>query len=339
MIKVNRNDYILVNYTAKKPMLALVIDPNHHKADLEVDGDENSDTMITYEPEKVVANLGPNPKHGSAFGVEIAPYVNSLTSKNFGKIDIYRKLDEKEIKALKRAMKNVFPKLQEHRCDISLPIRFKIKPAKGKYAGYFKMITRKKDNHVMDYICLQPQVMTDPLYLEYVIAHEVAHSLWFRAVPDNLKAKWVKLYRKRLVLIDVKNKELEALGNEIMSYEGSIKDYMKEMAEEDTNEIIKEVLSWIKKRHRMSGRDLRLLQDHASDVIMELWPSHAELTKGKNDPTEYAMKNVEEFFAESVALQVTGKRLAKDIQKALSVTLKKMMYVVDVKGLYEDEDD
>lgn len=337
-MKINRDDYILVQYTGKKPSLALVIDPNHHKADLEVsDENQQMDTMITYDPENVIANLGPDPKVGKAFGVDIEPYINSITSKKYGTIHIYRKMDDKDFKALKRSMKTLYPKLKANRCDITLPLTFRIKPAKGKHAGYYKMVTRRKDNQVMDYICLQPKVMTDPIYMEYVLAHEIMHSLWFRAVPDHLKAKWLKLYRKRLVMTKIKKTELDSLSQEIANYSGTISDYMKEMADEDTNAIIKEVLSWIAKHHRMKKREIKLLQDFDVEALMDLWPTHAEITKGLNDPTEYAMKNVDEFFAESGALFITGKKLRKDITKALKVTLKKMMYVVDVAGMYDDD--
>ena len=340
MIKVRKDDYIIVNYTGKKPSLALVIDPNHHKADLEVSKDENSqvDTMITYDPENVVANLGPDPKVGKVFGIDIEPYRNTLTSKKFGQIHIYRKMDEKDFKALKRAMKSLYPKLKANRCNITLPLTFRVKPPKGKYSGYFKMITRKKDNQVMDYIALTPKVMTDPQYLEYVLAHEIMHSLWFRAVPDHIKAKWLKLYLKRVLLVKIKRNTLEALGKELVAYNGTINDYMKEMADEETNAVIKEVLTWIAKKQRIDRRSMKLLQEYDSDRLLELWPSHAEITKGMNDPTEYAMKNVEEFFAECGALHITGKKCRKDIQKALKYTFKKMMYVVDIAGMYDDDD-
>lgn len=336
-MKINKDDYILVHHVGKKPNLALVIDANRHKADLEL-GDENPevDSMITYDPDKVVANVGPEPSFGKVFGVDIEPYRNTIVSKNFGPIHIYRELEAREITALKRAMKNLYPKLKKHRCDITLPIKFRVKPARGKYAGFFKMITRKKDNEVLDYISIMPKIMSDPQYLEYVLAHEIAHSLWFRAVPDDIKARWLKLYLKRLSLTNVKKDRLNSLGKEIVSYQGSINDYMKEMADEDDIILIKEILKWVAKNRRISKREIKLLQDYDCDMLLDLWPTHAELAQAKNDPTEYAMKNVDEFFAESVALKVAeGKKLSADIEKGLKVTLPKMMYIEDQKSLYD----
>lgn len=340
MINISRDDYILVQHKGTKPSFALVIDPKHHKASLELGaGNHSDDDMITYDPKSVIANFGQDPRPGKAFGITIEPFRSRITSKNFGEIDIYRKMEEPEFTALKKAMKSLYPKLEAHRCHITLPVRFVIRPAQGKYAGYFKMITRRKDNVILDHICLMPKIMTDVPYLEYVIAHETMHSLWFRAVPDDLKAKWLKLYRKRLSLVNIKKVTLESLGREIASYEGTVTDYMKEMADDETNSIIKEVLTWISKYHRLSKREIRLLQDYDNEALMDLWPTHAELAKGNNDPTEYAMKNVAEFFAECGALKVTGKKLSKDIQKGLAVTFKRMMFIPDVKGLDNDQDD
>src|SRR5690606_22027863 len=135
-----------------KNRLALVIDPTHHKADLELEPDTDKDSGITYDPTAVVCNLGRSPTIGKAFGVDVEPYITTIESKNFGRIHLYRKLDDKEMSSLKKAMNALYPKLKQNRAHQTLPLAFKIKHAKGKYAGYYKF--KRKGKSITDYICL-----------------------------------------------------------------------------------------------------------------------------------------------------------------------------------------
>lgn len=322
-IPVQKDDYVLLNLGRPKPVLALVLTKRQAYLDSGAEKDDDGKNNVNYTPEQVVANLGPDPKIGQAFGVKVEPYIKSFEYRGWGNIHLFRKLDQLERKALKSGLNRTEKLLKSKKLWKTMPIDIYVRPKKGKYAGHYTF-RKAKDGTISDSITIHAETLKDPKYNTYIFTHEIGHAIWFRFVPKHIQAKWLKLYAKRVKVTKTSEKDLKDLLDSVLGYSGTLRDYTKEMADEDDIVLIKEVYSYISKKHRISKEDVDLLMEEDRSKLKALWPSHAELSEARTDVTEYAMTNVREFFAEAFAYHVTGKVLPQDVTKALSVTFKKL---------------
>lgn len=321
MLTINKDDYIILRHRSK-PTLCFVLNAKSRRAVVEKTLHLDEPENITYEDENVLANLGANPVNGKVFGVDVTPYVRTINSKKYGPIHLFRNVPKKELKALRAALDKMFDKYDEVASTAFLPLHAThVLPKKGKYAGCY--IAKSKGSEVMDVIKYHPETLADPIYNEYLVAHEFAHGLWYRCVPLDMRARWIKLYQKRMTLTAIKNNHLEELFSELARYEGTIRDYSKEVADDAEKLVIKEVFTYFKRYHRMSPTDVELLLTHDSGKLGDMWPNRAMLTEGRADLSQYALTNVEEFFAEAVSYHMVGKTVPKDVKKALTSTFKK----------------
>lgn len=319
-ININKDDYVVVRHR-KKPTLCLVLNDKSRRAVIEKTLRTDEPEHITYEMEDVLCNLGQDPQHGKIYGIDVMPYRRTIESSKFGPILLFRDVPKKELKALNKAMKSVYAEFEKQASVAFLPLyQIHLLPKKGKYAGSYT--AKVKGGDVFDTIKLHPDTFADPIYNEYLIAHEFAHGLWYRCVSQALRVKWMNLYQKRLKLSTINSKHLEELCSEIVRYDGGIRDYMKEVAEEDEKSVIKEVLTYFKRYHSMAAPDVDLMLAHDSGKLADMWPTRAMLSESRPDISQYAMTKVEEFFAEAVAYHMTGKMLPKDVKKGLDRTFK-----------------
>lgn len=320
-IAVEKDDYIIARYRSKT-VLCFVLNSGSCSAVLEKTLHTDEPENITYEDENVLCNLGSNPQNGKIYGIDINPYRNTIDTKTFGPIHLFRDVPKKELKELRKAMKTVFKKFDEQASTAFLPLfQIHILPKKGKYAGSYH--AKAKGSEVWDQIKLHPDTFSDPIYNEYLIAHEFAHGLWYRCVPMNIRAKWMNLYQKRRKLSSIGQKHLDELYKELIRYEGGIRDYMKEVADDEEKLVIKEVMTYFKRYQSMSADDVELMLTHDSGKLADMWPNRALLSETRPDISTYAMTKVEEFFAEAVAYHMTDRTLPKDVQKGLDITFKK----------------
>jgi len=320
-ITVEKDDYIIVRYR-NKSVLCFVLNGKSCRGVIEKTLHTDDPENITYESENVLCNLGPNPQNGKIYGIDVTPYRSTIDTKTFGPIHLFRDVPKKELKALRSAMKTVHKKFEKEASTAFLPLyQMHILPKKGKYAGSY--LAKSKGSEVWDQIKLHPDTFVDPIYNEYLIAHEFAHGLWYRCVPMDIRAKWINLYQKRRKLNSINQKHLDELYQELMRYEGGIRDYIKEVADDEEKLVIKEVLNYFKRYQSMSSDDVELLLLHDSGKLADMWPSRALLSETSPDISTYSMVKVEEFFAEAVAYHFTGRTLPKDVQKGISITFKK----------------
>jgi hypothetical protein len=325
MIAVKDDDYIIGDHRGRMALM-LVLNAKSGRCVLEK-------TLIADEPEHVVVkeeqiycNLGQEPLSGKAFGIDIKPYIKTIETKSYGPIHIFRKLEDGDLTALKKALKAVYS-LFESKATVSfLPLySTNIEPAKGKYAGSYKF--KQKGLESFDTMHLHPKVLNDIEFNKYIIAHEWSHGIWYRCVPFQLRAKWLNLYQKRLLLSNISEKELEELCIDVVNYEGGLGDYCKEVGDDHVKSVIKEVLIYFKRYHHMDQRSVELMLHEDSGKLSEIWPTSAKLTEERADISEYSLKNVEEFFAESFANYILGRMLPKDVQKGIDATVKKLSSV------------
>jgi hypothetical protein len=329
-IKFREKDYLIIDFNGKNKLGKVAA----------VKGDKKSGTIILEEAlgrdgelrekfsrDDVVANLGTEPKTGKAFGVSVEPYKRSLEHKKFGQIDLYLDITDKHITRLFKGLDTAYALFKKNASTDFLPLgkNLELRHNSGKMVG--KYAFRQKKNENQDTMLLCPVDFRDPTYNLYVICHEMAHGLWFRCVPSNVKARWIKLYESRMVVRDIPKVSLKGLMREVKNYQCDIKSYMKEAADEDTTLILKEVSKYIKRLHRLSERELFLACSEDQGLLETVWPSRTQLSEPQADVSEYALHSTPEFFAEALALSLTGTLLPKDVKKELKATMRQLTII------------
>lgn len=318
---INRNDYVVINRGRKKT-LCFILNPKSRTAVVESTLSTDDPEQFNYEDEDVVANLGQDPSNGKVHGLTVEPYIKTISTKKYGPIEFYRKMDRNETKAFQNALKSAYEIFKAESSVGFLPVsKIVVRPSQGKYAGSYKASV--KGGEIRDEVRFYPETFSDEIYNLYIICHEFAHGLWYRCVPHKLRSKWINLYQKRVTLSKITARHLEDLCKSLLDHSGGIADYRKEVADEEEKAVIKEVLSYFKKYHSMDVTSLDLLLGYDSGSLVDMWPTAAMLSESKPDISVYSMKNPEEFFAEAVAYRMTSKKLPKDVEKALTATFQR----------------
>lgn len=321
MITVNRDDYVIAKHRGK-PTLFLVLDPKSMRSVIENTVHTDEPEHVTVEEEDILCNLGLKPHHGKLYGIDVQPYLRTIESTKFGPIHLFRDVPKKELKSLREVMNTVYNEYKAQASVAFLPLhQIRILPKRGKYAGMYK--AKARGSEVFDSIDLFPETFADPIFNAYMMAHEFAHGLWYRCVDYPTRVKWMNLYQKRLKLSSVEEKHLQELCDDVMRYEGGIRDYMKEVADDTEKMVVKEVLGHFKRHHKMAPQDVDMMLSHDSSKLAEMWPTAAVLIEERPDVSTYSMTKVEEFFAEAVAFTIVGKTLPKDVKNGIDYTFKK----------------
>ena len=319
-MKIESDTYAIIKYRGK-PKLAYVLNGKSRKAVLNDSLCTDEPINFTFDADQVMCALGDAPEQGTLYGVKVEPFLKTVETEKYGPIHFFRYMKPREKEALKTAMRAVYEFYQKNISVDFLPLNgLFIRNAKGKYAGSYKAMTRA--NEWKDQITFHPKDFSDANYNVYLVAHEFAHGVWFRCVPHRVKAKWIKLYDKRMRLNEITEDYLTDLCKSIISYEGGMNAYIKEVADDEEREVIKEIITYFKKHHGLGRDNVELLIEYDSEKLAKIWPHVALLTEKRVDISQYATTKVEEFFAEALAYHVTGKSLPADITKAIEATIK-----------------
>ena len=320
-----KDDYLIVTHNGK-PHLGLAIGPARLLLEKGVEEDDST-LVIEFKHEDVCANLGQNPRVGKVFNVNVEPYQRTIDIPDWGQMRIYRTGSTKEeVRNLRNALEKTAALLKKHKAFefIKSLSHIELRSKTGKWAGSYKCV-RSKDESPKDVIALNNIPLDDEKYLIYVLTHEAAHGVWHRMVPKHIQAKWLNLYAKRITVQTFGEKRMRLLLDAILKYDGSINDYMKEMADEEEVLIAKEAMAHIRKIHKLDRYDLDLIHDSGDKVrLADIWPKLADIGNPTYDPSEYALTNPKEFFAECMSFFLTGTKLTKDIVTACEKTLTKL---------------
>lgn len=295
---------------------------------VEKDDADSDEMQVSFKPADVLANLGKKPNVGSVYGLKIEPFIRKLQIPFFGEVRVYRENFTKEnvdvLKSCAEAVEKLFKKNRLTKWLDNLS-HVELRSKKGKYAGSFTC-RRSKDDPKVDSISLNNIPFDDRTYLEYVLIHECTHGVWFRQVPDHLKAKWSKLYTKRIERKSYDQSDLRDLLQSIKGYDGSINNFSKEMADDAQRHLLKEIYSYIKRVHKLDRGDVDTLVENDRDALESIWPEHQDISNQTNDVgSEYALTNVREFFAETMTFHLLGRKLPKDVTKGCEATLQKVL--------------
>ena len=313
-MKTNQGDYIVVRIGPKNALAKVQValtEKKKFKAVLEVEAQEaETPTPFDFNPDEVVANLGPAPAPGKAYGVKIEVLHRRIPTKFFGEIRIMRDFDDTQFKKLKSTLKSVETewnrrKLPETRIDTI------IKSQDGKYSGSYR--TRSAETDLMT---LMPH--EDMSEMSYVVSHELAHGLWYRNFTPRMHNAWVKMYHKAVVLYEIGNKDLVAMLKEIEESEDLFA-YIRG-CDEETQPVMKAILRYVKQVH---GVDKKHLQTALvlGESIESYWPHSIEIGDKELIISDYARKSPEELFAEAFAFHFAGSKLPKSIARLLEDSL------------------
>jgi len=322
-ITYGRDHYLIIRDEKGKPALGLAYGKNKILLEKGIE-DEDSDTTYAFQDEDVLCNLGAEPTSGiSVMGIKIEPFDQTIKIKNFGPLHMYRTLEEREQKYLIQVFAKAYELLDQKNITQFLPLHaMQYYNPRGKYEGsYTHKVSKSGDR--LDSMMLRMVDPKDRKHNLYVILHELGHGVWFNMVPEDIKAKWIKLFSKRILLETVKPKTLGYMCEHVINAEGTFSDFIK--ASEDDADIIllKEIRKYIMRVHKLTTDEIDVLSVMQPEMIKEMWPEAQKLTTPETDISEYAMTNVKEFFAESFAFYMTERALPSDVTKGIEYTIKK----------------
>lgn len=339
-MKIQTKDLVIVQVTDKRKALVTVTQDNdgdfvgfEHD-----DGVRNKETrsVLEFNADDVIANLGRKPQVGStAYGKRIEPFVSSEKMPMLGTVAFFRSLEEGEIAAIRKGLARVLAKLQDLKLINMLNLEVNIYPKRGsKYAGSYTY----KGGDAVDVLALFPKDFSD---LNYLLWHEFGHYIWFRYLSEKLKARWVNAFRKSIDVSRQGDAQLKRMLKDLQkSDEPTCKDFRKQLDPESA-ELFDEVLGFISSYHNLSAKHIDILRGNDFD-ISEYWPELVNLQNLTPIISEYATKNPEELFAETIGFIFTKKEVPASLTKLWNKTydaLPKDGKVAKTSTKDDDEDD
>jgi hypothetical protein len=281
---------------------------------------EKDDTVtpVKFPMENVIVSLGKTPKIGSSHGVKIEPFLDSEELDMWGTVMYYRRVIKKERKIMRTALARTIEVLDKRGLATFIPVKLEVREHNGKHLGFYK---HSKKEGVEPIICLKPPTFElEPEDIDYIIYHEASHGIWHTSVNSALRALWVKLFEKRVKCTSIKQVQLDLILSNVSDYKnGGIKDFIKDEADDQEQEIIKECLSYMKKVYKLSVEDIDILLQE--DNIDKYWPTYTDFSKVFPDISTYSMTSVQEFFAESLAHALMKNPLPKDVKELIKETV------------------
>ncbi len=307
-------DYLTVDSQGKKYLVTVTKKSDSMCAGVNQKHAPYVEEEITFENDEVLANYGVRPGRS---GYEV--HLTSSRLSGIGELNFFVKLSSAERDEIKDVVKKGHKALDKKSLASFFPLNFEIRAGKGKALGYYSL-DMKTDIDTMGFRMGELQDLTHTFY------HEAAHGIWERLVTKrSTKAKWISLYNEFIDVESLSTKHIRRMYEDFASMACSMTEYKASLKEDEGQEmLLKEVLSYIKKYHRLSIKDLDILADSDDKkTIKKLWPNDAiSLTKEKETGISlYSLKSPLELFCESFAFYMTGKGLPKTVKKLLSKTL------------------
>lgn len=325
---VERDDFVMLHEPGMtKPVLAKVLklkNTGYHvilsderRAQY---GDDDYKADVSHD--MVVANLGPKPSFGKVYKADVEPYTATLQTKCF-KLPIIDMvgMDEGEakkvlsaaVKLRKVAKKYGFAKYIRN-------IQVLVKPGLTNAAGMWAM---KKDQgeRIILFLPCTDRLADNALPFDYVFFHEIGHHFWNLYMKPEEQARWVKLHRRGLSVEDISATKVTQL-RAALEQAGSIKDYRKELDEEE-KKIFSKVLSTVCKTMNVKPSEIDVLLA-AGDNLSDHWiTTPVPMSNSKIIITEYARKNPQELFAECVAHVFAGMEMPEKLGKITTNAIRK----------------
>ena len=306
-LSVKLKDYVIVEYGDKrKKLLAQIIgEAKGDKFEVVFDGASRADAETTegdtVSRADILANLGPAPKPGTAYGVKVEPYVKTIRHAPWGDIHFFDRLDEQHEEAMLAAMDRVYKELKSMGLHTEFPLETHIRPAKGKYAGSYRFRPGKPT----DILSLHPQEWGNRRAVELLLWHELGHYLQTRFFTRKQERRWINAYHDNVTLSSTTFEDLEELRKDFIDSGDVIKHFGSELDEEQ-GVIWDAIIYWIGTYHALKPKHLDVLVDGGSNLA-NIWPTDPVfLTNQEVLVTDYANKDPDEFWCEAFCYHMTG---------------------------------
>lgn len=283
----------------QKAMMNDELDSHHEQADL-----------------KILANVGSNPEDGTVFGVRTEPFIRQVKVPGWGQVHFFRRMKKIERARLIKALHWTFEAFnKKHIWPVKHFFTIVRPDISAKYAGMYRHV--RNDDKSDTIMLFATSFMADTRYL---VAHELAHSVWYTLMDKEDRNAWVQLYIRNNTPVRNSHNKITAIIKGIGDSE-SISAYRKQ-AEPDEKEVLKEALKYIKRVHHIREFELEDLIQSGENVDA-LWPSDPIwLRSHKPWVTDYSGESAAELFAEALSYYIVGKKIPEKIATQIEKTLK-----------------
>ncbi len=334
-LQINKKDYVI----------ASIVDKNYLVKVSNVSGETITGDIATISSDKgepvtffvddVISNLGDKPKSGTTYGIKVEIF-NRFIDTDFGKVAAFVYLDKASRKEISKYYNKAYKILNNFGLlGFTYTLEHEIRDKAGKMCGCYKSQKNLDFNDTMTFFV---NAERGDLSIEEVILHESGHGIWHRLIQqDNLKSKWVEDYSKFIEVETVSDKAIKSHKVKLISSGNSFSEYKKNLkltGDELDEVLINGIIKYFKEARRLSIKDLDYVALYDKDFLKEIWPVHAQdLSVVKQNPiSEYAMKNVQEYFCECFRLHAIGKKLPKTTRKLMEKTISVSARVEKLKG-------
>ena len=264
-------------------------------------------------PRDVLLNLGPDPRPGKVYGVDILRPVGSKDSDDFGRITFFYKPSKDVGANLMDAFSKVAKIFKRQRLDFAIGEGvWEVMAPQGSKAGMYKR-SKKPDLNPHRFL-IHPELLPATEY-PYVISHELAHHLHSEFMNNpKLNAAWIRLFNTSIKPTSIsKEKSLELL-KAMENHDGPPSTLGSTLSDDDTR-AFRMILRVIQVYRSVSVKELDTLAESDDlDEIRDLWPKRA-IPQRELEPvvSQYATKNYRELVAEAISFYLTGKKLPKEV--------------------------
>lgn len=269
---------------------------------------------------QIVAVLGDKPAPGSAYGCTIEPFCRTLVHPEWGNVHWHLQMPKTEKLALKNALDSVAKKLNRAKLFAFVAegaLELEVRPPKGRYTGMYHYKIKNGEN--LDRMILRPKMGVP---MDYVVAHESGHGVWYRLLTPSQHARWIRLYHSYTKMQEFEPHHLRKLRDDYIADSVPVRDFRGQLEEAQVL-LFDNLISTLCGNTRLTTRHLDVLAETASlETIKESWPTHIEDSDFEIAVTEYGTNNPEEFFAETFAYWLLGQKLPKRVQAAMDNTVK-----------------
>lgn len=316
---VETGDYLILNIVAGKRGLVKchAVSKSGDKLrvrNAQVGKGSEDDSVFEASAKEVVANLGPSPHVGSAYGLQVEPMRERIDHSFWGEIQIFHPLDDRQRKILRKEMKVAQEHLEKLRAP-RIELTTQIKTQTGKMLGFYKY-RPKADT---DILCVK--LDDDVSDMQYKLGHEFAHGVWSRCFLPKMKMSWVKMYHDALEIDIVSDDDLKGILEDLKTY-GDLRGFCKENP--DLAPTMRAVFRHIKQTHSLERHHFDMALMLGEDVG-QYWPTSVELAEKQVIITEYARKSPEELWAEAYGLKFSGKKLPSKVDALLEKCMTRLV--------------
>lgn len=278
---------------------------------------QGSDETIKFSPEELVA-VTSAVTGAKVFGLTIMPDHGTVklgrftANKHFG-------MEEGEEQELVNAFKKAFIAFKKAGLTTGHQAitKAKIMPESKTFYSYAKKWAK---DHWEDSFT----VSASPEYMVEAFSNILAINVWHHMMKTDLQAKWISQYDRIRAVHKATEQDLTEILSTYLEMDdpkiAGIKDIMQA---DNTDLLVKSILSYIRTNHKVTPDELDLLAVFESETVGKMWPKATTYATEKATFPAYAMKDAKSMFAFALYQSFFGKT-PKSLEKPVAITIKKI---------------